>query len=242
MSMLTPPGMGGKYKVSGNAYLPERRRRGRRVVVGTAALAGLAVLGWGTLELVDAFRGGQPAANAAANPCPPSQPAPPTKPLPKPGAITVNVYNATPRTGLAKQTAQALERRGFRIGKVANAPAVYDKKVKESALLIGGHATKPALTVLGAHIAGERVDTDRRQSTSIDLVIGTGYRRLDTVAAAARAIRAGTAPTGEESAAPGSRSASGQKAKTRGDADQNAGGTGEDRGGEKDRGGRKSGC
>src|SRR3712207_8090848 len=51
---------------------------------------------------------------------------------PEPGRITVNVFNATPRSGLAKQTADELKKRGFKIGDVGNASKEFDKKVKRS--------------------------------------------------------------------------------------------------------------
>ena len=58
--------------------------------------------------------------------------------LPKPAAIKVNIYNATPRSGLAKAAADELKKRGFTIGKVGNAPAAYDKKVPGTGMLLGG--------------------------------------------------------------------------------------------------------
>ncbi len=68
------------------------------------------------------------AAPAAGSSCSPSAKAstkPSTKPavkLPAPSTITVNVYNATNRKGLAKSTSGDLVARGFIAGKVANDP------------------------------------------------------------------------------------------------------------------------
>ncbi len=59
------------------------------------------------------------------------------KPLPKPADVTVNVLNATARGGLAKSTADELRKRGFKVGKVGNAPPAYDKKVKGTGVLLG---------------------------------------------------------------------------------------------------------
>ncbi|NED62472.1 LytR family transcriptional regulator, partial [Streptomyces sp. SID10244] len=49
MSMLTPPGMGGQYRIRGDKYPRMRRprRRGRLVVLSTASVAVLGVAGWG---------------------------------------------------------------------------------------------------------------------------------------------------------------------------------------------------
>ncbi|GAB2572039.1 LytR C-terminal domain-containing protein [Streptomyces capparidis] len=196
MSMLTPPGMGGKYRITGDAYPRMRRRRGRRAVTGTAALLALGVLGWGTVELVDVFRGGT-AANAAEHRCDPARrpaAAPPPKPLPEARAVTVNVFNATTRSGLAKQTADELKRRGFTVREVGNAPEALDKKVRESALLLGGSRSGPALDLLGTHLAGEGRRTDGRGDGSVDLVIGDAYKGLATAQDAGRALAALTRP------------------------------------------------
>ncbi|WP_410537473.1 LytR C-terminal domain-containing protein [Streptomyces sp. KL2] len=228
MSMLTPPGMGGKYRITGDSYPRMRRpRRRRRIVAASvAATAALGVLSWGTVQLLDAFTGGGTKVRAAADGrgCEPSgegtggsgkdggsgvaarsadgSGAAPSA-LPKPSAVTVNVYNATTRSGLARKTADALEKRGFTIGEVANAPASLDKKVKETGLLMGPPAAygNGAFDVLLAQLPGAEVravergaaeDAGRSQDagsgrkdpgkgagkTEIDLVIGKAFKAL----------------------------------------------------------------
>ncbi|GHG60142.1 LytR C-terminal domain-containing protein [Streptomyces griseocarneus] len=193
MSMLTPPGMGGKYRITGNRYPHMRRPRNRRrivlAVVATAAVLGLA--GWGTLQLVDVFSGDRHKQTQAAaqqkkgaGDCKGGAGAHTTgraapRELPKPGDITVNVYNATPRGGLAKVTADELERRGFRIGKVGNAEAEYDKKVPGTALLVGPQASvEGALKVLATQVAGAEAKGDQREGQDVDLVLGDAYKEL----------------------------------------------------------------
>jgi LytR cell envelope-related transcriptional attenuator len=198
MSMLTPPGMGGKYKVTGTAYPRMRRppRRRRRILVGIGALLVLSVLGWGTLELIDVFDGHHQASAAGGSKCRAAVRAKTARPtLPAASSITVNVYNATPRALLAKHTAAALKKRGFRIGKVGDAPAKYDKKVAQSALLVGGPHGKAALSVLGAYLAGERSVTDHRTDGSVDLMIGKGYKRLEPKKTTAKSLAALTKTT-----------------------------------------------
>ncbi|MFI1969813.1 hypothetical protein BLA24_17250 [Streptomyces cinnamoneus] len=190
MSMLTPPGMGGKYRITGHRFPHMRRPRNRRRIVlasvATAAVLGLA--GWGTLQLVDVFSGGGGGTEAAA-PAKKStdcknggaqaagRKAP--KELPKPGDITVNVYNATPRGGLAKITADELERRGFKIGKVGNAQSDYDKKVTGTGVLLGSReALDGALKVLGTQLTGTEAKSDQREGQDVDLVLGDGYKTL----------------------------------------------------------------
>ncbi|QEU79924.1 LytR C-terminal domain-containing protein [Streptomyces subrutilus] len=207
MSMLTPPGMGGKYRVTGTAYPRMSRKRSlRRIVLSVlgAALA-LAVISYGALQLIGVFRGDGPDRNiaAGAKDCPtasakaavkgaPAAATAPAKPavvLPKPGDITVNVYNATPRAGLAKAVGDELKKRGFLIGKVGNAPADFDKKVPGTGTLVGSAATdKAAYSVLGTQLAGTTQQTDTREGADIDLILGTAFTQLSTPADADKAL------------------------------------------------------
>ncbi|MFI8522291.1 LytR C-terminal domain-containing protein [Streptomyces sp. NPDC085481] len=199
MSMLTPPGMGGKYRITGDVY-PRMRRphRRRRIVLGaTAAVLVLGAAGWGTLQLVDVFSGGDEKTTTAAGkqadckPAPKATAQPGAAALPKPGQITVNVYNATPRSGLAKTTADELKKRGFTIGKVGNAPTAYDKKVPGNGLLLGAPAaTKGAFSVLGTQLKGATTKVDARTTADVDLIIGTAFKTLDPKAAADAALTA----------------------------------------------------
>ncbi|MFF9198813.1 LytR C-terminal domain-containing protein [Streptomyces sp. NPDC014779] len=197
MSMLTPPGMGGKYRITGDVY-PRMRRphRRRRIVLGAAAaVLVLGAAGWGTLQLVDVFSGGDEKTKTAAGKQTDCKPAPAPTPsaraaaLPRPGQITVNVYNATPRAGLAKSTADELKKRGFVIGKVGNAPVAYDKKVPGSGLLLGSPgATKGTFSVVGTQLKGATTKVDARTTADVDLIIGTAFKTLDPKAAADAAL------------------------------------------------------
>ncbi|GBQ04245.1 hypothetical protein SSP531S_57370 [Streptomyces spongiicola] len=200
MSMLTPPGMGGKYRITGNAYPRMRRPRRRRKVV-IAAVAAVAVLGlggWGTLQLIDAFSGDtrKAAAKSQAAACKPGA-APSAVPAPpRPAQITVNVYNATPRSGLAKATADELQKRGFNIGKVGNASPEYDKKVPGAGLLLGApDAYEGPFGVLGTQLAGAQLKADTRTSADVDLIIGTAFKELNSKPVADRALAALAQPS-----------------------------------------------
>ncbi|MEU7565807.1 LytR C-terminal domain-containing protein [Streptomyces fradiae] len=188
MSMLTPPGMGGKYRITGTAYPRMRRprRRGRIIVAGIAATAALGLAGWGTVQLIDVFGGGSAktaARAAAAGTCEPVKPSPAAQAavFPKPADITVNVYNATPRSGLAKATADELRKRGFTVGKIGNAPVAYDKKVPGPGVLLGAPgAAKGAFPVLGTQLKGAATKTDTRATADVDMIIGTAFTALAT--------------------------------------------------------------
>ncbi|CAL9509310.1 hypothetical protein SUDANB15_03588 [Streptomyces sp. enrichment culture] len=199
MSMLTPPGMGGQYRITGDRYPRMRRprRRGRLVVLTVASVAVLGGAGWGTLQLIDVFTGGDDPASVSATGTKAScavraSPAAAPKALPEPGTITVNVLNATTRGGLAQKTADELRKRGFRIGEVANASEDYDKKVKGTGVLLGpASALDTSLPVLGAQLAGAERRTDAaRKGNEVDLIIGDGFRSLTKKADADRALAA----------------------------------------------------
>ncbi|WP_411109358.1 LytR C-terminal domain-containing protein [Streptomyces sp. c-19] len=201
MSMLTPPGMGGKYRITGDVYPRMRRphRRRRIVLAAAAAVIVLGAAGWGTLQLVDVFSGEEGKKTTAGKQadCKPVARATtaPAVILPKPGQITVNVYNATPRSGLAKTTADELKKRGFKIGKVGNAPTAYDKKVPGAGLLLGATtATKGAFPVLGTQLKGATTKTDTRGTADVDLIIGTAFKNLAPKATADAALVALTKP------------------------------------------------
>ncbi|MGW1075624.1 LytR C-terminal domain-containing protein [Streptomyces sp. NPDC002537] len=218
MSMLTPPGMGGKYRITGRRFPHMRRPRNRRRIVLAAAsvTAALALAGWGTLQLVDVFSGGGQDTTQAAHgkggksatggkgDCKEGEDAP--KPLPRPDEITVNVYNATPRGGLAKITADELKKRGFRIGKVGNAPELYDKKVSNTGLLLGApEVADGALKVLGTQLSGTDVRNDQRSGEDVDLILGAEFKELSAKQDADKAL---TEIGGEPASEPPSQEAS----------------------------------
>ncbi|AVH57821.1 hypothetical protein C4B68_20910 [Streptomyces dengpaensis] len=181
--------MGGEYRITGDKYPRMRRPRGRRrlAFLVVASVTALGLIGWGTLQLIDVFTGGDkaraagPKADCASKvSASASAPAPDTKALPKPGQITVNVLNATPRSGLAKKTADELAKRGFKIGEVGNATAAYDKRVAGAGMLLGAkEAYATALPVLNTQLSGAQLKTDgRKKPAEVDLIIGNGFKSL----------------------------------------------------------------
>ena len=196
MSMLTPPGMGGKYRITGDKYprMRRSRRRGRLVLALAASAAALGLIGWGTLQLIDVFTGGGKKAAAAGTKADCDTRATPSAPAgaatPEPGRITVNVFNATPRSGLAKQTADELKKRGFKIGDVGNATKEYDKKVKGTGMLLGpASSLNTSLPVLATQLgAAERRTDAARKGTDLDLILGNGFKALTTKKDADKAL------------------------------------------------------
>ncbi|MGW9207362.1 LytR C-terminal domain-containing protein [Embleya sp. NPDC055664] len=182
MSMLTPRGMGGQYKITGKLY-PRMTRRRRRMPVVIAIVVGLVVLataGWGVYHFTSDDGG-----TAAACPSPTASAPPPTQaaPLPEPKTITVNVYNATKRTGLAKTVAEALKTRGFTIGKVTNDP--LNAPIAATAEIRHGFPGATPAKVVAAQVAGSTDKEDQRTDGSVDLAIGDAWTDLATPEAAA---------------------------------------------------------
>ena len=241
MSMLTPPGLKGKqYRVTGTTYprLARPNTRRRRIVQSVTGVVVLAVLGWGTFQLVDVFGGGHKktaaagctrtttaagvagsadkasgAASGSASAAPSGSGSAAAAPaaaafaalvpgaVPKPAAVTVNVYNATNRAGLAGQTAAELKKRGFTIGKIGNAPAALENKVPGSAQVTGGKAGAAMMTLLGTEVTGSHPVTDKRNDTTVDLVLGNGFSALATPAQAAKAVALASRPSPSAAAA-----------------------------------------
>ncbi|NGN68507.1 LytR C-terminal domain-containing protein [Streptomyces sp. A7024] len=199
MSMLTPPGMGGKYKIKGTKYPQMRRSRTkRRVLLLTASAALLALLAWGSVQLVSAFSGdGSKDTAAGKKHCasPSAAKLPKPAPLPKPDTIKVNVLNATTRSGLADKTAKTLEKRGFDIGEVGNAPKEYDKKVDGPGILLGSkQAAEGPLKVLGTQLDGAQPKTDGRKGNDVDLILGQEFVTLAKEKQAQAALKILTKP------------------------------------------------
>ncbi|WP_310433804.1 LytR C-terminal domain-containing protein [Streptomyces sp. 3330] len=197
--------MGGKYRITGDKYprMRPHRRRGRMVVVVVACGAVLGVAGWGTLQLIDVFTGGGGTATAAGTGC--STKATKASPAasasaaalasgtaPKPAQITVNVFNATTRSGLAKTTADELRKRGFKIGEVGNADKLYDKKVTGTGILLGPAASlNTSLPVLATQLTTAERRTDAaRKGTAVDLIIGNQFKALTSPTASVKALTA----------------------------------------------------
>ncbi|OIJ92038.1 hypothetical protein BIV24_14880 [Streptomyces colonosanans] len=203
--------MGGQYRITGDKYPRMRRprRRSRLVFAIVASVAALGLAGWGTLQLIDVFTGGgkTSAAGSKVNCAKPSAaPTTAARALPAPAQITVNVLNATPRSGLAKETADELQKRGFRIGDVGNATQEYDKKVTGVGLLIGPKASLgTSLPVLGTQLATADRRTDTRTNTAVDLVLGDRFTSLTSKADADKALATltGSSPSPSPSAGKG---------------------------------------
>ena len=114
----------------------------------------------------------------------------PTGPI-YPSQVTVNVYNATSRTGLATSVGRSVKARGFVLGTVANDTS--KKQITGTAEIRFGSAGERAAALVQTLVAGSTLVKDTRADASVDLVLGAGYNELATATGTATMA---TAPPG----------------------------------------------
>ena len=95
---------------------------------------------------------------------------------PAPGDISLNVYNATDRNGLASSAAREMRTRGFAILDVANDP--LDKPVTGIAEVRAGPGSESAASVVIAQVPGAVFVLDARTDGTVDLVVGDAFEAL----------------------------------------------------------------
>ena len=94
----------------------------------------------------------------------------------KPSAVTINVYNATNRSGLAASVAKLLRTQGFKIADVANDPS--DKRIDGVGEVRHGQSGAVAATLAAARLSGVKVVKDARTDSTVDLVLGDQFMAL----------------------------------------------------------------
>ncbi|MDQ1538139.1 MAG: hypothetical protein QOE58_2532 [Actinomycetota bacterium] len=93
-----------------------------------------------------------------------------------PRDVTVNVYNASDKTGLAAVVGRSLEEQGFLVATVDNDP------LGKSLLTLGEIRHGPSGTagamLAAARLPGARLVQDDRMDASVDLVLGRKFKAL----------------------------------------------------------------
>lgn len=112
----------------------------------------------------------------AASGCPTSDITAGATPSLAAGQVTVNVFNATSRNGLASDTAKAVKARGFVIGTVSNDPS--KKKIDGGGEVRFGPNGKAGADLVVKLVDGVTPQQDTRADASIDLVLGNGFKGL----------------------------------------------------------------
>jgi len=93
--------------------------------------------------------------------------------LPEPSTITVNVFNATGRAGLAKHSATDLKARGFIISRVANDP--LGTSLNGIAEIRYGAQGLENAQLLKYYLVGAILVPDKRSDATVDVVLGQKY-------------------------------------------------------------------
>ena len=148
------------------------------VLLAALALAGLgaAAMFTGSLNLPVFARDFQAVATPTAAQDP--YPCPPAGALPVAyDQITVKVFNATNRVGLAGATGAALSERRFVVAATENAAASYDGTAR---IIFGVPGVAQAYT-LAAHIDGAVLVLDPRTDASLDLALGAEFAELKPI-------------------------------------------------------------
>ena len=95
---------------------------------------------------------------------------------PNRGSFAINVQNSNETAGQGGEVASALEKRGFEIASVSNAPD--DVYVKKSAIVYHGPKGLDQALLVAKQIPGATLWDDGRDGTSVDVVIGYGFTKL----------------------------------------------------------------
>ena len=165
-----------------------RRRRQRRRATVTLTLVGLVMLG--TFAYAAAYFQGWVAATPRSSKAAPACQVAAAAAL-TPGAVTLNVYNATNRDGLAKSAAKSLLTQGFKIGHVTNDP--LGKPIAGVGEVRHGKLGAANAALVAKRLPGAKIVLDKRTDNSVDLVLG---KRFSSLRAPARVVPAqATKPT-----------------------------------------------
>lgn len=171
------------YLVESGASRRARRRR-RTAITLLVVVAGLS---FAFYYAATKYRAGPTASDCptstsrptAAKATPGAKPAATAKAAPAalaPSQVTVNVYNATTRSGLAGDTAKLVKARGYVVGTIANDP--LNKSVAGTAEIRFGPNGAAAGALVGKLVAGSVGVTDARADASVDLVLGAKFSAL----------------------------------------------------------------
>lgn len=108
-----------------------------------------------------------------------------------PAQVTVNVYNATDRTGLAAKTASDVRKRGFKVSAVSNDP--LQKNITGVAEVRYGATGTASSKLVLALVKGAKAVKDSRADASVDLVLGAKFTALTAPAKGAAPTPSNTA-------------------------------------------------
>jgi hypothetical protein len=97
-----------------------------------------------------------------------------TAPVLKPRNVTINVYNATTRVGLAVSATNAMLTQGFNVISTGNDP--LGKRLSIVAELRHGEGGMDSARLLALRLPGAKLVLDNRVDATVDVVLGKKYR------------------------------------------------------------------
>ncbi len=100
----------------------------------------------------------------------------------KASAVTINVYNATDRRGLAASVAKSLRTQGFKVSAVANDP--LGKQIGGVGEVRRGRTGVAGAALVAARLHGVKVVPDKRGDATVDVVLGNKFTSLRAPATA----------------------------------------------------------
>lgn len=120
----------------------------------------------------------------AAEPCVPTKV---TKGQLKSSQVTVRVFNGGARTGQAGDIARTLRSKNFTVVKVD------DTKTKVTqTVILGANSKNPEVALVKGFFKGATVKADNRADRSVDVLVGSKYRGMNTKAKTTRAVTSQT--------------------------------------------------
>jgi LytR cell envelope-related transcriptional attenuator len=176
------------YKQESGAAIHRRRRHQRAaltltvvtlLLLGTFVYSAAYVQGW------IGNRATSPGPNAA---CPRTTSAKAVTPR----LVTINVYNATSRDGLAASVAEQLQSLGFKVAKVSNDP--LSQSITGVAEIRRGPSGAAGGALVATRLAGAKAVVDERTDETVDVVLGSRFTKLSTPSRAAIAKAAKAVP------------------------------------------------
>jgi len=109
-----------------------------------------------------------------------------------PGDVTINVYNSTPRTGLAASVASSLQKQGFNVATIDNDP--LGKTLMSVGEIRYGQSGLEGAVMASKRLPGARLVPDDRMDASVDMVVGKQFREVKVPPKVAPSKKAVSAP------------------------------------------------
>lgn len=93
-----------------------------------------------------------------------------------PSLVTINVYNATNRDGLAASVAKSLQQQGFKIATIGNDP--LGMSIQGVGEIRSGQAGAAGASLAATRLSGATIVLDGRTDATVDLVLGNKFTAL----------------------------------------------------------------